>query len=462
MTLSHSQALKTFAQRLERILVVRSAVQFSTVWFFVWGVAVLAFKISGLHDPGWLALGIFGFVPLVFIAAAREHRRRQGFTAIRANYDRLNMCGGVMMSAEAADMSPWQAHLPAAAVPALRWHGGRALGMLALSLLFALTTLWLPERFATLGARHSLEIGGIVKQLQTELAVLQQEKIVDDKKADELQKQLSQLKQDSSAVDPDKTWEALDHIKKANATAAQQAAQEAVAKTESLAQAETMSQAMAQAADAGLPESADSLAAQNLAAMLQSAKLEEGMLKTTIPANLLTNLSGLSKQDLANLLQALEANKNSLNATVGKLSEYKLIDPKLLAQCRSAGLCKNPNALAEYLSTCTNGSCSLSECLHLCKGGPGRGGPAAPMTWTDGASEKDLKFKEHLLPQDSQLADATLVGVSRGEPQLNRDPADAAGGALDSTAGSGGSAHAQVILPEHRQVVQNYFKRDGN
>jgi hypothetical protein len=33
-------------------------------------------------------------------------------------------------------------------------------------------------------------------------------------------------------------------------------------------------------------------------------------------------------------------------------------------------------------------------------------------------------------------------------------------GALDNAAASGGSAHAQVILPEHRQAVQSFFKRE--
>jgi hypothetical protein len=33
-------------------------------------------------------------------------------------------------------------------------------------------------------------------------------------------------------------------------------------------------------------------------------------------------------------------------------------------------------------------------------------------------------------------------------------------GALDNAAGAGGSAQAQVILPEHRQAVRDFFKRD--
>jgi hypothetical protein len=113
-------------------------------------------------------------------------------------------------------MGAWQAQLPPAAVPKFRWHSGRALLLLCVSALFAATALLLPERLTQLGKSRSLEIGQIVGQLQAEVKTLAQEKIVDDKKADDLQKQLSQLQKDSSSYDPDKTWEALDHIKQSN------------------------------------------------------------------------------------------------------------------------------------------------------------------------------------------------------------------------------------------------------
>jgi hypothetical protein len=83
------------------------------------------------------------------------------------------------------------------------------------------------------------------------------------------------------------------------------------------------------------------------------------------------------------------------------------------------------------------------------------------MTWNDGASEKDLKFQEHALPPAARLSDAQLVGVSKAAPQLTGNDVSAQHGALDNAAASGGSARAQVILPEQRQAVQNYFKRDN-
>ncbi len=463
MKSSHPAALQAFARKLEYLLALRAVVQTATVWFFVWGVFVLAMRIARVQHTEWLATGLLGFAPIAMLVVLRGRRRLPGFAKVRANYDRLNACGGVIMAEEAADMSAWQAQLPEAAVPKFHWHSARPLLLLGLSALFAATAQLLPERLTQLRSNHSLEIGQLVGQLQVEVKTLAQEKIVDEKKADELQRQLSQIQKDSSGYDPNKTWEALDHVKQANADAAKQAAEEAVAKTESLAQAETLAKAMQEAAEAGMTEATAAQAAQDLAAMLNAAKLEEGILNGKIPPELLAGLNGLNKEQMDKLMKALEFNKNSLGLTVSNLASLKMIDAATLAKCQNAGQCHNPGALADYLSTCTNGcnAVALAEGMRLGRGGPGGGGPPAPMLWDNDTSEKDQKFQEHALPPPAHLSDAQLVGVSKAAPELSANDIAAGHGALDNAAASGGSAHAQVILPEHRQTVQTFFKRDG-
>jgi hypothetical protein len=460
MKSAHAKALESFARDLQWLLTLRLGVQLTTVWFFVWGVAILVLRIFGTQNPFWLSLGLFGIAPLALIAAWQAKKSRAAFTKIRANYDRLNACGGVIMSEEAADMGAWQVRLPAAAVPKFRWHSGRAMLLLCVSALFAATALLLPERLTQLGKTRSLEIGQIVGQLQAEVKMLAQEKILPDKKAEDLQKQLSQLQKDSSSYDPDKTWEALDHIKQSNSDEAKQAAEEALTKTESLTEAETLAKAMQQAADEGMSEATASQAAQDLASMLNAAKLEDGILNGQIPPELLAGLNGLNKEQMQKLLSALALNKNALSLTASNLANLKLIDPAMLAKLQNAGQRHDAGALADYLSTCTN-SCDSAILFSWLKhkNGGGRGGPGADMTWDNNTSEQDQKFQEHALPPSSHLDDAQLVGVSKAAPELSGDVA-AQHGALDNAVASGGSAHAQVILPEQRQAVQNFFKRD--
>jgi hypothetical protein len=468
MNSTHPQALLAFAQKLNRLLLLRVAVQVMTVWFFIWGVFVLAMKIAGVQNTQWLMPGLLGFAPIAIIAGLRERRRQPAFDKIRANYDRVNACGGVIMSQETADMSAWLAHLPGATVPKFHWHSGRTMLLLCVASLFAATALLLPERLTHLLGHRSLEIGQIVNQLKAEVQTLEQEKILPDQKADDLLKQLSQLQKDSSGYDPNKTWEALDHIKQSDSDLAKQAAEEAEQKTESLTEAETLAKAMEQAADNGMDQATATQAAQDLASLLNSAKLEEGVLNGKIPPELLQNLSGLDKEQMEKLAKALEMNKNAMSMTMSNLANLKMIDPSALAKCQNAGHMPNFAALAQYLSQCQGGNCDsavLFSWLHKSKrgrGGPGRGGPEAPMDWDNNTSEDDLKFQAHALPPSSHLSDAQMVGISKAAPQLSANDVSVQHGALDNAVASGGSGNAQVILPEHRQAVQNFFKRNEN
>jgi len=461
MKSSHPEALQAFARRLALLLMLRGAVQMTTLWFFVWGVVVLVLRICRIAPVEWLALGMFGFAPLALLMALRERQRQPAFTRLRAGYDRMNACGGMVMAAETADMGEWLSRLPEAVIPRFRWHSSRPLLLLFLSAGFLATTLLLPDWVTRPGLAHSLQIGQMVGQLQLEVKTLAQEKILEEKKATDLQQQLERLQKDASAYDPNKTWEALDHIKQANSDAAKAAAEEALAKTESLTQAETLARAMESAADAGMSEATAAAAARDLASMLNSAQLEAGILSGKIPPELLSHLDGLNKEQLNELLKALTQKKGALGLTITNLAQLKLIDPALLAKCTGAGRCFNTNALAAYLCSCTNGCNAAAMCQRLGRGGPGGGGPEAPMVWDNDTSEKDLKFQEHALPPATSLSDAQMVGVSQAAPELSGGEVVAAHGALDQAAGGGGSAHAQVILPEHRQAVQKFFKREN-
>ena len=56
----HSQALNSFARKLLALLIFRGALQWITVWFFVWGVVVLAARLAHLLNPTALLLGLLG------------------------------------------------------------------------------------------------------------------------------------------------------------------------------------------------------------------------------------------------------------------------------------------------------------------------------------------------------------------------------------------------------------------
>ena len=58
MNTSHASALQAFARNLQWVLTLRLAVQLATVWFFAWGVVVLALRIFGVQNIYWLTMGL--------------------------------------------------------------------------------------------------------------------------------------------------------------------------------------------------------------------------------------------------------------------------------------------------------------------------------------------------------------------------------------------------------------------
>src|SRR5205814_1432382 len=101
---SHARALQSFSRKLAALLLFRESLRWATAWFFVWGVVVIAARISGVPNQTWMLLGMFGAVLPMAAASALEWRRLPKFAGVRATYDHLNECGGMLMAEEAADM----------------------------------------------------------------------------------------------------------------------------------------------------------------------------------------------------------------------------------------------------------------------------------------------------------------------------------------------------------------------
>ena len=439
----------------------RGAVRWATAWFFLWGVVILAARFAGAGEADWLVPGLLGAIPLAAIAAALEWQRQPAFTALRAEYDRLNACGGVMMSEEAGDMSAWRSRIHGPTPPRLKWRSAPSLGSFGLAASFVAVALLLPERLTLATENGRLEVGQLVEELQAEVEALEEEQILEENKANELQEQLARLGEQSSGLDPNRTWEALDHIKEGNADLGRQAAEEALAKLTALNQSEALATALQAATEAGLGEATATRAAQDLAAMLKAAKLEEGLIDIELPADLLSDLDGLDRESMEKLLRSIQFNKNRLGQLTGKLAKLRLIDAKLLAACKKAGECPNVDALTAFLCE-SGGECDSFSSLaaSYCRGGINRGRGDAPMTWTDPSAEAGAKFQEEVLPPSAQWSDAQLVGVTRSAPDLSGDDLIVEHGALAGARAHGGSAHSQTVLPRHQTTVRRFFARE--
>lgn len=462
---SSEPAIREFANRLAYLLIFRSALRFGTVWLLAVGVAVLVARVTGLVASHWLIGGLIGLVPVVGVAAWLEWQKRPQLATVRAAMDRHNHSGGLLMAAAQTDVSAWQ-NGSKLAQPIVRWNSGRPITLFAAAALFLGASMLMPERFIVGAAQRPLDVGKLVTELTEQITALEEEKILPEDKALELKRELARLGKESAARDPAKTWESLDHLKQSNSDLAKQAAEEAIQKTDAMKQAETLAAALGL-----LPDSASSLmerAMQDLASLLQQAKLEQGLLAAKLPEELLKAAKDgkLTPEQLKELMKALQGNKDKLGECLNKLANLKLIDPKLLEACKNAGQCPNPAALAAFLAENGVNLDSLTGVLQVYTAGNGgvdRGRGDSPLTWTDPSDESGMKFKDSPLSMGrlDNLKGAQLVGISRSAPEMTGDKETAQAGALAGAEAGGGAANVQQLLPRHKGAVQRFFKREN-
>lgn len=456
----HDQSIRRFIRRLALLLALKQSLSFVTVWFFIWGAVALVLRAASSTPRRQLLWGAIGVAVAVIAAAALSRKRLPSRDAVRALLDNQNDCGGLLMAGADAEIGGWQ--IPEITLPRLRWRKARAFGSLAASFAFVLISLLAPVRFATTGAARPMDVSREVENLSAQIEALKEAQIIEEARAEALEQKLEQLSQEASGEDPAKTWEALDHLNDAVEKAAKEAAEAASARRERLDRAEALAEGLMAGGDQ-LDSKTMTEAMRTLGKMTQDAIKENASLAGDLsPETLEAIRSGsLKAENLKGVEQALSQSKSALSQKLSKLSKSGMINPNALKGGAQANRRDN-SGLARFLKENAEKMSVDEATLQWCegKGGVDRGRGDAAMTWTDGSSEKDARFKEKVLPPSSVagLNDSQLVGLSASAPTVSTSGV-AAHGALNSAASGGGSAYTQTILPRHRGAVKRYFDR---
>jgi len=466
------RAIRGFARTLALLRVIRKAAFLSCGWLFIFGAGILIFRATELLPRNQCLWGLTGLLALLPVSFALERRRFPSLASVRALLDARNECGGLLMAEQEVEVHSWAARLPQdVARPKVRWQSGRPLAYLAAACLFALFAFLVPIRYLVPRLAQPLDVGSKVEELKSTVELLKEEAFLEENRAQELQEQIEKLSQEASGDAPVKTWEALDHIAEAMSEAAKKAAEETMAKAESLGKAEGLADALSRVQEGQASPELLAAAVRELGALAESQTLAT-TLAQKLPPELQEALRAgkLSPEQLKELAKRLGQCKGDALAKLGRLCNAKLMDAKLLEACKKGGMCDSA-ALAALL--CEKGQCmSIGELMACCAGMagqcdsglPGRGGISrgrgdAPMTWSDPTSAEGAKFKEEALPPAAlaDLRESQLVGVTVTAPQTATEPGTAQSGAL--TAGGAADAHSQLVLPHHRGAVKRYFQR---
>lgn len=476
----HEAAVNSLRRRIGALLMVRYALAAIAAWCFAWGLTVIVLRAVLFVDRlplAWGAMGIAGAMALGIAMAMRKLPERR---AVRAAVDRHSHAGGLVMAAEEADLSGWRDRIAGTRSPGLRWRGGKSWGLFALAAAFVTLTFAVPDRLVALNRPQSMDVSAQTRQLADQLAVLEQEKILQPETAQQIKDKLNQVRDEARGDDPVKTWAALDRLQENLAATAMRAAEDAVKSAERLAETEALAKTLEQAG-ASLDGKTLADAMNDLADMVNKAlsakDLPAGALDAATMEKLAKAMEGLAPGDmpaldaetLAKIAAACQACQGDMRKMIEKLAEAKLVEAKMCQVCEKAGEA-DVAALVEWLKE-NGGECESAKLAAMCEardsllpgqGGIDRGRGDAPMTWQDPTADDGAKFKAQALPPASLAAfkDSKLMGISVGDPTKEPDADAVEAGALGGAAAGGGSAHTHVILPKHRGAVERYFDRE--
>jgi hypothetical protein len=465
------RAVEQLRLRLIELYLLKYGLVALTVWAFLYGTAVLALRGAVGMSREALVWGLASLPLALLPAVLLAWKRMPKAQAMRALIDRHSRCGGLLMAGEEQSLEGWESSLPALRMPAIGWRGGKTLGMFSFGLAFVALGFLVPQGFANLDGPR-LDVDREVEKLTQQIDVLQDEKVMAKERAALLTAKLEQLKRDASGKDPVKTLEALDHVADQASKAATDAAEAAMRRAEQLARAQKMAEALDRIGGKLTPEQLKE-AMNELAALARKAATEEEMLQMGLDPEIMEALkkgSGLSKEQLKKLAEAMKEGKIQLTNKIEKLVKAKLLDAAELEKCDKAGKC-DCEALAMFLKE--NGAKSdLSDAIansddgekgnDADKGGTSRGPGESKLNFGEETNEDGFKFKEEELPPGviQSMKDSQISGLSPSAPNIGKEKAVAgASGALAGAKTGGGSASTQVVLPRHRGAVERYFDR---
>lgn len=491
---AHNEVVHDFQWKLASRYALKNSLHYLAVWGFVWGTIVMVLRASmGISSPEilWGFSAVFFIVALAIFVAVQNLPSRESILAL---VDRQNQCGGLLMAMENKNVGEWKVATDNLNVPSVRWQSGSSWSIFLVSMVFLGVCFAVPQRVIAMDAHNHLNIDEEVRQMQERIEKLQKEKVIDDIKAKQIEKQMGMLKQEAQANDPVKTWEALDHIQKNIEQTIAESTEQAIKENEQLTKAEALTRSLAENFSELSPELL-SKSLEELSSMMEDAQKESKLLKKRLAKKqeLHKAIEGLkkgnlSKEEMNQLLDQLLANKKELDRLMRNLEGSNMISPEMLKQFQQAGQCNNKGLtgflkkkagevairqLVNQWYQCNGGKCGTPGQGMMPGGMPGqgmmpgqggitRGGGPAPMVLGNKTSQAGANFKAKKLPKSefADLKNSQMVDISLGKPNDKESKIETSeSGALTSDSSQGNSAAQQVILPKHETAVGRYFQR---
>ncbi|MCL2117508.1 MAG: hypothetical protein FWH27_03670 [Planctomycetaceae bacterium] len=464
----YEQAVTQLRRRIQRILFLKYLLQGLMIALFVKGTVIIACRAAGITLVDMLVMGSVPVLGAVIAAAVLALRKVPERKKLIAAIDCESEGGGLLMSlAELGSLGDWDSQLRDMKTPRYRWRSKKTFGFLATSLLFVCFALLLPDRTVNaLAGPRKLDITNQVREIDSKLEKLQEEKILDADKVEKLKEELKRIQQNAEAEGPIKTWGAIDHLNDKLAKEAQNAAEELLKEQEKHETIEAMAEALKEqlaSEDNSQGPTAEEMQdlAHEMSNMLGDIAGDDDFLNDLKQQIDEQGLDSLTQEQLEQLAEKMSEKCRDCQGRMNNLKSGRMVDPNRLKDFSDCKPCDN-QSLKDFLDSQCKGACEGDgECDS---GIPGRGGitrgpGSAKINFDHNTQESDAEMKEHAMEPDYVDMEASIkMGVTRNAPTPNRAGSAAEeGGAVTDTSGVAGSSGRDVVLPKHRGAVRRFF-----
>jgi hypothetical protein len=289
--------------------------------------------------------------------------------------DRVNKSGGMLLSATELIECGWNPReLVPEEVPEIRLRSYKTLITFSAALIFAFTAWLIPPAVKAASGNTRMDIKNETGELAEQLQVLEEEKIVSEKEAENLREQMGKLEKSAAGEDPVKTWEALDHMRESFKNKAEEFAEKAARQAEALTLSEEALRALQEAREKAGTQDYDQAAAEMSELMRRLAescpKLSE---KLSQELKDMLKEGKLSKEAMEELLKAQQLTQEQLEALLEKLKQCGL--------CDKGGSCSSSKSGKTTMVTRENFEKLMKLLDEASKGKGPPGNVQPPVSW---------------------------------------------------------------------------------
>ncbi|MCK5843576.1 MAG: hypothetical protein KAG97_02640 [Victivallales bacterium] len=330
--------------------------------------------------------------------------------------------------------------------------------VLALGVVFLLGASFMPKILPDKTIASGLNISSDRASLKERMEMMEKERILENERAEELRKQLEEITVDAEGDNPEKTWEALDHLSDKLDESAVKAEEKTINQMTNVDLFETVAAKVSESAEL------DPTAVESALKGLDELLMKSGGFPPEL-RKMLKNFEGkFSADNLKKLLSKLGLTRKKLERLLEKIRRCESAKCRMerhrLCSKGTGGKVSLDDLKAFIESNCSRETAAaLIACAMPGNEGISRGRGDAEMSWRKRELDFSHEFKAVKLnsASSSDLKESVLIGRDRAAPEKGAFEKSSSGAFAEARV-SKRNTNGFVVRPRYRGAVRDYFE----